>query len=73
MITKRKNTYGMSNFNSFSQLRETGLSSGIDGITFTHCKPNYHVGIFPNRNGYTDLYRFNRIVLFRNNYVSSRP
>ena len=71
MITKRKNTYGMSNFNSFSQLRETGLSSGIDGITFTHCKPNYHVGIFPNRNGYTDLYRFNRIVLFRNNYVSS--
>ncbi|UOO91378.1 helix-turn-helix domain-containing protein [Vitreoscilla stercoraria] len=71
MTPKPTNTCEMSNFNSFSQLRETGLSSNMNGITFTHCKPNYHVGIFPHCNGYTDLYRFNRIVLFRNNYSSN--
>ena len=71
MTIEQKNICEMSNFNSFSQLHETGLLSGISGTTFTHFKPNYHVGIFPHCNGYTDLYRFNRIILFRNNYSSN--
>ena len=71
MTDEQGNTCVLGNFNNFSQLRENGLSSVNESITFTHFKPNYHVGIFPNNNGYTDLYRFNRIVLFRNNYLSS--
>ena len=71
MTDEQRNTCALGNFNNFSQLRENGLSSGKESTTYTRFKPNYHVGIFPNNHGYTDLYRFNRIVLFRNNYLSS--